>query len=377
MPKTFRIVLTGGGSGGHIYPLVAVAEAIQEKATAAGINYTLAYLGPKDSYGALFTSQGITVQTILSGKIRRYFSLENILDVPKFFLGLIQAFWKMYVIMPDIIFSKGGTGALPVIIAGWFYNISILIHESDAKPGLTNLASSRFAKKVFLSFSAAETYFKTKKTEVVGTPVRKDLLEGRAVASEPAKEKLGFDTKIPLTLVIGGSQGSSRINEFIVTNLGKILEVTQLLHQTGIANFDETKELAHAALLDSPIKNRYHPVNYFTNDLATALTAADLVVGRPGSGSVFELSAFGKPAILIPLEESANDHQRANAYAFSKSGGAIIIEESNLLPGIFLEQLKSILINNDLRAKMAAASAAFFIPGAAEKIAEEILEMGG
>ena len=195
---------------------------------------------------------------------------------------------------------------------------------------------------------------------VVGSPVRAELLE-RRTKSELAKEALGFTAAHPLILIIGGSQGSLSINNFILTNLPAIIAMAQVLHQTGIPHFGEIEKLSRAALANQPpTANRYLPVNYFTEDYPTALDAADVVIARAGSGTIFEIAAFGKPAILIPLPGSANGHQRANAYSFAEAGGGIVIEEANLLPGIFLNELKKILDNGELRGKMAAASGKVF-----------------
>jgi UDP-N-acetylglucosamine--N-acetylmuramyl-(pentapeptide) pyrophosphoryl-undecaprenol N-acetylglucosamine transferase len=372
--EKIRIVLTGGGSGGHIYPLIAVAEALQERLSQLNTPFEFSYLGPNDAYSALLSNHGIIVHPIVSGKIRRYFSLQNILDIPKFFIGFVQALFKLYLIMPDVVFSKGGTGALPVVVAAWFYRIPIAIHDSDAQPGRTNVASSRFAGKVFLSFEKAAAYFAAEKVMVVGSPLRTELLQERTT-KEAAKEIMGFDKTQPLTLVLGGSQGATRINDFVLANLKQFLDETQVLHQTGATNLTDVQKLSQAALASSSqSSHRYIPVAYLQNDMEAALTAADVVVARSGS-SVFELAAFGLPAILIPLAESANDHQRADAYEFSKTGAAIVIEETNLLPGIFFTELKKILSNDEFRAKMSAASTAFFISGAAEKIAENLLAL--
>jgi UDP-N-acetylglucosamine--N-acetylmuramyl-(pentapeptide) pyrophosphoryl-undecaprenol N-acetylglucosamine transferase len=371
--EKFRVIFTGGGSGGHIYPLIAVAEALQKRLGELHAPAEFIYLGPKDAYSALLAAHGVAISPIASGKMRRYFSVENILDAPKFVIGFLQALFKLYFIMPDVVFSKGGTGALPVVVAAWFYRIPVAIHDSDAQPGLTNVTSGRFATRVFLSFEHAAAFFKKNKVEITGSPLRTELL-GPRQTKESAKEALGFDKSQPLTIVIGGSQGAVRINEFVLTNLSQFVAVTSVLHQTGAANFDEVKKLAPAAVVETPINTRYTPMPYFDN-MKTALIAADLVVARSGS-SVCEFASFGLPAILIPLADSANDHQRVDAYEFAKNGAAVVIEEANLLPGIFFIQLKNIITDNDLRAKMSVASSAFFIPDAAEKIAEELIAMG-
>lgn len=377
LDKKFRIVVAGGGTGGHVYPTLAVLDSLRDRFTEAGLLFEATRMGPHDGYEPLFATRGVVIVPILAGKLRRYISLLNIVDVPKFFIGLLQALWKLYFIMPDVIFSKGGTGALPVVIAGWFYRIPVAIHESDAKPGLTNLFSARFARKIFLSFPDAAPYFDPGRTMVTGAPIRGKFL-GVLTAKPVAKETLGFNGQQPLLLVLGGSQGSTRINDFILAHLTTIIKETQVLHQTGVANFAEVQKLSRAALIDESFRTRYEASGYFETDsqMLLALTAADFVISRAGSSSIFEMAAFGVPAILVPLAESANDHQRANAYAFAKAGGAVVIEESNFMPGIVLPAIQNMITNTEQRQKMAAASAAYFIPGAAEKIAEALIELG-
>ena len=372
---TFSVVLTGGGSGGHIYPLFAVADALRAKVEALGGATEFTYIGPRDSYASLIEGKGIAIRAISAGKVRRYFSIENVLDIPKFLIGAIQALWHLYVVMPDVVFSKGGTGAFPVVLAAWFYRIPVAIHESDAVPGLTNSASARFARKIFVSFPRAAERFDPTRTVVSGAPIRPELLLS-LLAKEDAKEALNFSKDQPLTLVMGGSQGSVRINEFVAANLAELVTMTQVLHQTGVANFDDVRKLSNASLAGQPAEAviRYQPINYLADKLRLALAAADLVVMRPG-GSIFEIAAFGIPAILIPLAESANDHQRVNAYEFANAGGGAVIEETNLLPGIFLSQCRTILGNADIHAKMSAASKKFFTPNGAETIADGIIAM--
>ncbi len=374
-----KVLLTGGGSGGHVYPLVAVAERLRQIAAIQNIDLDLNYLGPKDEWIAPLAGAHVQLGSIVSGKFRRYFSMENIADIPKFFIGIFEALFKMYFIMPDVIFSKGGTGALPVVLAGWFYKIPIVIHESDAAPGLTNSISSRFASRIAVSFPKTLEYFDAEKTALVGTPVREQIVKD-VPESAAAKEQLGFDPAKPLTLVLGGSQGAQRINEFVIDNLPLFLKETQILHQTGSANYKKIEYLSRAAVGQSEpegiAKKHYIPVPYLKEDMKAALAAADLVVARSGSGTISEISALGKSSILIPLKESANDHQKVNAYEYSKTGAAIVIEENNLLPAIFVSQIKSVLQNRDVAARMSFAAKNLWKPDAAEAIAREILRMG-
>ncbi|MCR4328598.1 MAG: UDP-N-acetylglucosamine--N-acetylmuramyl-(pentapeptide) pyrophosphoryl-undecaprenol N-acetylglucosamine transferase [Patescibacteria group bacterium] len=374
--KKIRVVLTGGGSGGHTIPLLAVAEELQKIATEKKLELHVNYLGPYDAFTELVRASGIKTSRIAAAKLRSYSIFQNILDIPKFFVGIIQAFWSLFWIMPNVIFSKGGPGAFPVVLAGWFYRIPILIHDSDAIPGVTNILSSRFANRVALGFDRAKNYFDEKKTAVTGNPIRPWMIVD-VPDQRNAKQSLGFKPELPLTLILGGSQGSRRINEFIVTHLALITEETQILHQTGAGNVAEIETLSKAALGEASYQSTYRLVPYLDKDLKSALAAADCIVMRAGASSINEAAAFGKPAILIPLPESAHDHQRANALAFERAGGAVILEEENLFIGIFLSALKKILQDHDHYEKMAQSARSFFKQGAAETLAREVFLLAG
>ncbi len=382
--KTVRIALTGGGTGGHIYPLIAVVEKLERISVEKGLLMEIRYFGPSDMFRPALEDTGVKISPVLAGKVRRYFSLLNIIDIPKIGIGFFQALFKMYWFMPDVLFSKGGSGAFPVVLAAWFYRIPVIIHDSDAQPGLNNLFSARFAKRIAVSFEKALNYFDAKKTACVGNPIRSSLLSDKP-EQKFAKEKLGFDSEKPLVLFWGGSQGAKRINDLVITDLKDLIKETQVLHQTGITNFSEVENLSKSAAPeilpkkgvpgDLVIKEKvsYLPVPYLElAELKLALAAADLVVARAGS-NIFEIAAYSKPSILIPLPESANDHQRVNAYEFGKTGAAKVIEETNLLPGIFMNEIKNTLENKELLGRMSLASGNFFKPQAAEVLAEEIL----
>lgn len=371
-----RILMTGGGSGGHVYPLLAVAEAIRAL-DIPNTRVELHYLGPKDDYRPLFEELAVSVHEIFGAKLRRYFSLENLLDIPKFFLAILQAFWKVFWLMPDVTYSKGGPGALPVVLASWFYRVPVLIHESDMAPGLTNRISAWFARRVAVSFEAAAAKFPAKKTSWTGHPERRSIRQG-GQTREAAKQKLGFIADEPLVVVIGGSQGSQRLNGAVLGALPQIAALSAVLHQAGPGNEDEVSKLVEAGMLgvDGVVAAR-HPwkVMPYLIDIGTALEAADVVISRAGSGSIFELASFGRAAILVPLPESAGDHQRMNAIAFAEGGGGAVIEESNLVPDILVRQIVEILSNPARRQQMEAASRAFSKEGGADIIASELLRL--
>lgn len=373
---TKRILMTGGGSGGHVYPLLAVAEVLRSL-DIPGAEIKIYYLGPKDAYRPLFESLDVTCYTLPGAKLRRYASIENIIDIPRFFYALWKAFWRMFALMPDALYSKGGPGALPVVIAAWFYRVPILIHESDMTPGLTNKISSWFAKRIAISFEEAGAKFPSKKVAWTGHPERRSIRTA-GQTRDAAKAKLGFMPAEPLVLVMGGSQGSQRLNEAILEAMPILAPVTAVLQQAGPGNAAEVTSLAHAGMLsvDGTLAAR-HPwkvVPYLTA-VGEAILAADLVISRAGSGSIFEIASFGRAAILVPLPEAANDHQRMNAIAFAQAGGGEVIEESNLKPGIIARLAEEILANPEKRQVMEAKSRAFAKDGGAEAIAAELVRL--
>ena len=369
-----RIILTGGGTGGHIYPLLAVAEEIKK---ISEDSVELIYFGPNHPLNDEFEELDIKIYSLASSKLRRYVALENFLDVPKFFISVIQAFWRLYFLMPDIVFSKGGPGAFAVILAAKFYMIPVVIHESDSIPGLTNRLSAAFAKRIAIAFNKASEYFPPEKTAFVGNPIRSKLFKDWS-DQKSAKLSLDFKPEEPVIFVLGGSQGSEKINNFILDNLEIFLQDFQIYHQTGSNNFGNVEELAKAFFKTAPerLQNRYRFKSYFSlEELKIAYNAADIVISRAGSGAIYEIAAFEKPAILIPLASAANDHQKINAYIYAKAGAAEVIEESNLKPNLLVVQIKEIIKNTEKKQSMSEAAKNFAKPEAAKMIGEEILKL--
>ena len=374
--QTLRIVLTGGGSGGHAYPLLAVAESLRDRAPKAQFSADITYLGPKDAYAALFKNANIATRFVASGKIRRYLSLRNITDIPKFFIGFFQALWHLYFIMPDVIFSKGGTGAFPVVLAGWFYRIPVVVHDSDAKPGLTNIASSFFAKKIFISFDAAAKYFNPNITSRTGVPVRLRACSRIRRRKSSRKKRSALIAAKPLLLMLGGSQGAERINNFILTNLLALMQRAQVFHQVGAANFAEVNELsdAHCLMLRSRTGTRRCRISTIRIWRSRSRRPMSRFPARAAAHSS-NSARSGCPPSLIPHDSGSNGHQRMNAYDFAKDGAAIVIEEPNLLPGHLSSEIEKILSNPELQQKMSAAAKQFFVPDAADAIVDGILSV--
>ncbi len=373
-----KIVLAGGGTGGHIYPLIAVYRHLKRITDQKLVTLDATYLGPKIFDESVFTNEGIKTIYITSGKWRNYFSLMNFVDIFKIIFGFFQSLWQLWKVMPDIIFSKGGYGALPVVLAGFLLGIPIVIHESDAVPGKSNKLAAPFAKKILLAFESAKNYFLPEKVVVVGNPIRETILHNN-IPQENAKRYFKFLPEKSVVLFLGGSQGSQRINDLVLDCLEELIKnEVQVLHQTGPNNFKEVFLEAKVILdfLPEPYKNFYQAKDFFyEKDYLNALAATDLIVARAGSGVIFEIAASKKPAILIPLPEAARDHQRLNAIEYARFGGALVIEEKNATANLLAKNILDILNNPTKRNNMINGAKLFIKKDAAEEIAKELLNV--
>ena len=367
-----KILFTGGGTAGHIFPIIAIAREIKKSYPYGGFEFF--YIGPKDKFAeSLLSKEGIEVKTILAGKIRRYFSFQNIIDILfKLPIGVIQAFYHIFVISPDLIFSKGGYGSLPAVISGWLLLVPIFLHESDVSPGLANKIAGKLAIEIFTSFPVEKTgYFPAKKMICLGNPLRASILE---CSKNEAKKIFRLTGEKPIILVLGGSQGSQRINDRLLTILNQALESFEIIHQTGEANFEQVRKEVSFIVRKDLIKY-YHLVPFLNErEIACAYSVADLVISRAGAGTIFEIAAAGKPSILIPLPESAQNHQVKNAYVFAESGAALVIEEANFKPHFILERIKYLFSQPQKLKEMSQGAKEFSRPQAARIIANYIVE---
>ena len=375
-----KILFTGGGTGGHVLPIIAVARELRKQQDSPEIagGLELLYMGPKDDFAEILLSQeGIKVYHALAGKVRRYGGIKtlfpNLADtLVKTPLGVLQALFSMFSLAPDLIFSKGGYGALPTTIAGWMLQVPIILHESDTVPGLSNRIGGFFASQIFVAF-ARTSYFPAKKMVYVGNPIRKEVLVG---SRKEAQELLQLKGGKPVVLFMGGSQGPQRINDMLLAILGEALKDFEVIHQTGEKNFTQVREEARAVVAKELIAY-YHAIPFLKEpELRHVYAACDFIVSRAGSGSIFEIAALGKPSILIPLPEAAQNHQIQNAYEYANTGAAVVLEESNMAPHFFLEKLRYLVSNAQELAKMSTAALQFAKPEAATTIARYLIESG-
>ncbi|MFH1643546.1 MAG: UDP-N-acetylglucosamine--N-acetylmuramyl-(pentapeptide) pyrophosphoryl-undecaprenol N-acetylglucosamine transferase [Patescibacteria group bacterium] len=372
-----KILFTGGGTAGHVAPIIALAREIRKDKDAE--NFQFFYIGPKDEFSSILLSQeGIKTKNIMSGKIRRYSTvksvLQNLVDIfIKIPFGIIQAFLHIFLLAPDLIIGKGGFGSLPTVLAGWVLRTPIFLHESDVVPSLTNKILGNFALEIFVSFPNTE-YFKPSKMILVGNPIRKELLEDEESSTEEIEDMFGITSQKSVILIFGGSQGSKRINDLILDILPQLLETYEIIHQTGVNNFQQVK--AESAVMASEESLRYyHPFPFFQEqELKKAYKLANLIISRAGSGAIFEIAVFEKPSILIPLPESAQNHQVKNAYSYAESGASQVLEEPNFQPHFLLEKLKYFFSHPDELEKMKKGARSFAKPKAAEIMAEYIIE---
>jgi UDP-N-acetylglucosamine--N-acetylmuramyl-(pentapeptide) pyrophosphoryl-undecaprenol N-acetylglucosamine transferase len=368
-----KIILTGGGSGGHFYPLIAVAEAINEIAKKENLVSAQMYFMSDSPYDTeSLIENNITFIPITAGKIRRYVSISNFFDIFRTAFGVIIALKKVFSIYPDVIFSKGAYASFPVLMAAKLLRIPVMIHESDSVPGKTNLWAGKFAKKIAVSYPDTAKYFPGDKVAFTGNPLRKAVLN---IDKTGAHEYLNLEKDTPTILIIGGSLGSQIINERILDALPKLVEKYQILHQTGKNNVLEVSQTSEVILTNNPNKSRYRVFDYL-NDLTLTMAAgaANLIISRAGS-TIFEIACWGVPSIVIPITESNGNHQRINAYAYARSGAASVIEEANLTTNVLLGEIDRILQDKNMREKMSIAAKNFTRPDAAEIIARELINI--
>lgn len=325
-----RIVLTGGGTAGHVTPNIALIAKLKE------VGYDIHYIG---SYSGiekeLIEKIGIPYYGISSGKLRRYFDIKNFTDPFKVMKGYSEAKKLMKRLSPDVVFSKGGFVAVPVVIAAHRRHIPVLIHESDMTPGLANKICIPAAERVCANFPETENYLPQGKAVVTGTPIRKELFAGNKIKG---LEFCSFTANKPVIMVIGGSTGAAAVNEAVRDLLPTLLKQFQVVHLCGKGKTDG----AYSHL------DGYVQFEYISSELPDIFAAADLVISRAGANAICELLALKKPNILIPLSAAASrGDQILNAESFERQGYSYVIREENLTNETLLEGVKHVMASRE------------------------------
>ncbi|MCI7107648.1 MAG: undecaprenyldiphospho-muramoylpentapeptide beta-N-acetylglucosaminyltransferase [Lachnospiraceae bacterium] len=331
MEKKKKIVMTGGGTAGHVTPNIALMPALQE----AG--YDITYIGSYNGMEKeLIEAQNIPYIGISSGKLRRYFDWKNFTDPFKVLKGYSQAISLLKKIKPDVVFSKGGFVSVPVVLAAKHCHIPAIIHESDITPGLANRIAIRGAQKVCCNFPETMKYLPAEKAVLTGSPIRRELFSGNADA---AIHLCGFpDHSKPVLLIVGGSSGSKVINDAVRKILPELLEQFYIIHLCGKGNLDNQ--------LTGVIG--YAQFEYASTELTDLFALADIAISRAGANSICELLALHKPNILIPLSAAASrGDQILNAQSFEKQGFSYVLKEENLTEQSLLDAVRDVYKNRN------------------------------
>ncbi len=321
--KSLKILLTGGGTAGHVTPNIALIPGLKS----AG--FEIHYAGTRDGMEhGLIEKSGLSIpyHSISAGKLRRYFDLKNFTDAFRILIGFIQSIILLIKLRPAIVFSKGGFVSCPVVWAAWLCRIPAAVHESDITPGLANRLSMPFVKKICFSFPETEPRLPATKRVMTGLPVRSELFDGDAATG---RELCGFNDGKPVIMVIGGSLGASAVNEAVRGGLDKLLVDFNVCHICG---------KGHKAPGSRP---GYCQFEYVGEELPDLFAMADIVISRAGATTLFELLALCKPALLIPLGTAASrGDQILNAESFQKSGYCKILSQDGLTGAILAENAK-------------------------------------
>jgi UDP-N-acetylglucosamine--N-acetylmuramyl-(pentapeptide) pyrophosphoryl-undecaprenol N-acetylglucosamine transferase len=308
-----KIVLTGGGTAGHVTPNIALIPSLQKS------GWQVEYIGSHDGIERqLITELDIPYYGIASGKLRRYIDWQNFTDPFKVLQGIADAFCLIRKIKPNAVFSKGGFVTVPVIIASWLNRVPVIIHESDLTPGLANKLSIPFATKICVTFPETLPY--VPQAICTGLPIRQEILNGNA---DVGRNLCGFTRSLPVLLVIGGSTGSQKINQVVRASLAQLTSQFQIVHACGKGQSDRQCDAYP----------NYKQFEYLGTELADILAMADIAISRAGANAIFEFLALQKPNLLIPLSKAASrGDQILNANSFANRGYSAILLEENLSP---------------------------------------------
>lgn len=325
-----RIILTGGGTAGHVTPNIALIPSLKK------LNYDIHYIGSYEGIEkSLMEDIGIPYHGIASGKLRRYFSLQNFTDPFRVLKGFFEANRLIRELKPDIVFSKGGFVSVPVVIAAGKNHVPVVIHESDMTPGLANKLCFKSAKKICCNFPETLSLLPADKAVLSGSPIRHELLEG---SLEAGRSFTGFTDSKPVIMVIGGSLGAASVNSAIRRNLPNLLKKYNIVHLTG-------KGKADSSLNNTP---GYIQYEYIKDELKDLFALSDIVISRAGANAICELLALRKPNLLIPLpSESSRGDQLLNAGSFNKQGYSMVLKEEDLTDELLIKMIDELYENRN------------------------------
>ncbi|HTD20054.1 MAG TPA: undecaprenyldiphospho-muramoylpentapeptide beta-N-acetylglucosaminyltransferase, partial [Ktedonobacteraceae bacterium] len=358
-----KVLVSGGGTGGHIYPALAVATQLVKQYQAE-----ILYLGSDDGLeNELAPAAGFPLVIVKAGKLRRYISWQTLTGVARIPVGMAQAAGIVRKFNPDVVFTSGGYVAVPAGLGARLNGVPLLMHQQDVPPNLSNKLIAPLATRISVAFADSLAYFPKRKTLQLGNPVRQEMLDMRSVSPQEARRKLELEADLPLLLVTGGSQGARHLNQVVCRALPELLTHCQVLQISGKYLYEETRELSGQTMTQLPedIKRRYRLVPYLNAEMPAAIQAAELVLCRSGAATLSELAVLGKPSLLVPLPPAiGSSPQEANAEMFSRRAAAQVIRDADLEPEVLVKRVISILSSKALLASMSEATRVFAKPDA-------------
>ncbi|HEX8730916.1 MAG TPA: undecaprenyldiphospho-muramoylpentapeptide beta-N-acetylglucosaminyltransferase [Ktedonobacterales bacterium] len=362
-----RILISGGGTGGHIYPALAVATELRDHYGAE-----LLYIGDENGLEtSIVPPTGIPFEGISAGRLRRYLALGAITDLGRIPVGVAQATRLARRFRPDVAFTSGGYVSVPAGIGARLAGAPLVMHQQDVPPNLANRLLTPSASRITISFAASRRWFPEAKTLLMGNPVRAEMLAAAQFNPAQAKAAFGLDPRLPVVLVTGGSQGARRLNQVVAAALPKLLPRCQVLHISGERTFEATRALAAQALTAAPgLGERYLLAPYLKEEMAEALAASDIVFCRAGASTLTELSIVGRCSLLVPLPPGfTGSPQAVNAAMFQRAGAAEVIEDHELTPAAAVDALTLLLGDTNRRQQMAFAARKLARPDATRDLA--------
>jgi UDP-N-acetylglucosamine--N-acetylmuramyl-(pentapeptide) pyrophosphoryl-undecaprenol N-acetylglucosamine transferase len=351
-----RILLAGGGSGGSATPILAVAAELKRRDPDVELLYVGTMGGPE---AALVADEGIRYVGVPAGKLRRYWDVENVTDIGRVALGVGRSLGHVRRFRPAVACGAGGFASVPPLAAAGLCRVPVLIHQQDVVPGLANRLLVPFARRITVALPETLAAFPRRRTVLRGNPVRRRVLE-----ADPAEavRRLDLDPALPFLLVTGGGTGALGLNRIVARAAPRLIEHVQVLHLTGRGRSVPTPDLGP----------RYRQRELLVEEMPHALAAATVVVSRAGMGTLSELAALGKPAIVVPMPDS---HQDANASAFAKAGAAIVFQQHDLSPDLLAATVRDLVEDGDRRRSLGEAVRTVMPADAAAKIAGDLLAL--
>jgi UDP-N-acetylglucosamine--N-acetylmuramyl-(pentapeptide) pyrophosphoryl-undecaprenol N-acetylglucosamine transferase len=369
-----RVVISGGGTGGHIYPALAVATQLRQQYQAE-----ILFLGSDDGLEMqLVPAAGFHLVTVKAGKVRRYISWQTIKGVMRIPVGAVQAIDIVRKFRADMAFTSGGYVAVPTGLAAYLNRVPLLMHQQDVPPNLANRQVAPLARRISVAFADSLAYFPPRKTVQLGNPIRQAILDIRQVGPLVARTQFGLAGDQPMLLVTGGSQGARHLNQVVCQALPDLLATCQVLQISGQDLYKETLELSNSVLADKEetLRARYRLVPYLNEEMPAALQAADLVLCRAGASTLCELATLGKPALLVPLPPAiGKSPQEANALMFERQRAGVVIKDVDLEPKLLAERVNYIMNSPELLASMMEASRSLARPEATQEIVNELIKI--